>query len=54
MESRGYLSVLSLTSALDGGEWLALRPGRFAPGKRHVTHCIVSWVVSRADLDGYE
>jgi hypothetical protein len=33
MESRGYLSVLSLISALDGGEWPTLRPVRFAPGK---------------------
>jgi len=23
-----------LTSALDEGEWLALRPGRFTPGER--------------------
>jgi hypothetical protein len=26
-------SMHSLTSALDGGEWLASRPGRFTPGK---------------------
>jgi hypothetical protein len=28
-----YSSTLSLTSALDGGEWLTPRPGRFTPGK---------------------
>jgi hypothetical protein len=26
-----YSSIHSLTSALDGGEWSALRPGRFTP-----------------------
>jgi hypothetical protein len=31
-ESR-YSSTLSLTSALDGGGWLTLRPSRFTPGK---------------------
>jgi hypothetical protein len=28
-----YSSTHSLTSALDGGEWSASRPGRFTPGK---------------------
>jgi hypothetical protein len=28
-----YSSILSLTSALDGGGWLTTRPGRFTPGK---------------------
>jgi hypothetical protein len=28
-----YRATHSLTSALDGGEWSALRPGRFTPGK---------------------
>jgi hypothetical protein len=28
-----YSSILSLTSALDGGGWLTPRPGRFTPGK---------------------
>jgi rRNA maturation protein Nop10 len=28
-----YSSTLSLTSVLDGGEWLTPRPGRFTPGK---------------------
>jgi hypothetical protein len=44
-----------LTSALDGGEWLASRPGRFttrdrAPG----THWIGGWVDLRASLDDLE
>jgi len=28
-----YSSTLSLTSVLDVGRWLALRPGRFIPGR---------------------
>ena len=32
-ENRGFISALSLASALDGGEWSTLRPGRFDPGK---------------------
>jgi hypothetical protein len=28
-----HSSTISLTSALDGGGWLAPRPGRFTPGK---------------------
>jgi hypothetical protein len=37
METYGGVKVSSthsLTSALDGGEWSALRPGRFTPRKR--------------------
>jgi hypothetical protein len=30
-----YISTLSLTSALDGGGWLAPRPGRFTPETRY-------------------
>jgi hypothetical protein len=46
-----YSSTHSLTSALDGGEWSASRPGRFtlrekAPG----THCIGGWVGPRTGL----
>jgi len=33
--------------AIDGGEWLASRPGHFTPG----THCIGGWVASRAGLE---
>jgi hypothetical protein len=42
----------SLTSALDGGEWSASRPGRSTPreGARG-THWIGGWVVPRAVLD---
>jgi hypothetical protein len=36
----------SLTSALDGDEWSASRPGRFAPS----THWIGGWVDTRAGL----
>jgi hypothetical protein len=47
-----YNSTHSLTSALDGGEWSASRPGRFtarktAPG----THWLGGWVGLRAVLD---
>jgi hypothetical protein len=29
-----YSSTHSLTSAVDGGEWSASRPGRFTPGQK--------------------
>jgi hypothetical protein len=42
----------SLTSALDGGDWLASRPGRFTPRERPpTTHWIGGWVGPRASLD---
>jgi hypothetical protein len=45
-------STHSLTSALDGGEWSASRPGRFTPRERATgTHWIGGWVGSRAGLD---
>jgi hypothetical protein len=31
-----YSSTLSLTSALDGGQWLTSRPGRFTPVRNPV------------------
>jgi hypothetical protein len=41
-----------LTSALDGGEWSASRPGRFTPREgAPVTHWIGGWVGPRAVLD---
>jgi hypothetical protein len=41
-----------LTSALVGGEWSALRPGRFTPGERAPgTHWIGGWVDPRTELD---
>jgi hypothetical protein len=47
-----YSSTHSLTSALDGGEWSASRPGRFTPRERTPrTHCIEGWVGPRAILD---
>jgi hypothetical protein len=41
------------TSALDGGEWSASRPGHaFTPGERTPsTHCAGGWVGPRAGLD---
>jgi hypothetical protein len=42
----------SLTSALDGGEWSASRPGHFTPKARALgTHWIGGWVGPRAILD---
>jgi hypothetical protein len=41
-----------LTSALDGGEWSASRPGRFTTRERAPgTHWIGGWVGLRAVLD---
>ncbi|KDR23422.1 Furin-like protease 2 [Zootermopsis nevadensis] len=49
---RQYSSCSFLTSALDGGEWLASRPGRALPsGKDPSTHWIGGWVGPRAGLD---
>jgi hypothetical protein len=39
-----YSSILPSTSALDAGEWLTPRAGRFTPGKDPGTHCIGGWV----------
>jgi hypothetical protein len=47
-----YSSTHSLTSALDGGEWSALRPSRFTTNERIPgTHWIGGWVDPRAILD---
>jgi hypothetical protein len=47
-----YGSTHSLTSALDGSEWSASRPGRFTPkGRIPGTHWIGGWVGPRAVLD---
>jgi hypothetical protein len=47
-----YSSTHSLTSALDGGEWSASRPGRFTPRERAPgTHSIGGWMGPRAVLD---
>jgi hypothetical protein len=44
--------MLSLTSALDGGERLASRPGSFTPRERASgNHWIGGWVGPNAGLD---
>jgi hypothetical protein len=50
---RRYSFYSFVTSALDGGEWLASRPGRaLPPGKGpRSTHCTGDWVGPRAGLD---
>jgi hypothetical protein len=50
---RRYNSYSFTTSALDGGEWSASRPGRaFSPGERTPgTHWTAGWVGPRAGLD---
>jgi hypothetical protein len=50
---RRYSYYSFTTSALDGGEWSASRPGRaFTPGERTPgTHCTEGWVGPRAGLD---
>jgi hypothetical protein len=48
----GSIAPLSLTSALDGGEWSDLRPGRLNPKKTASgTHWTGGWVGPRAVLD---
>jgi hypothetical protein len=48
----GGIAPPLLTSALDGGEWSASRPGRFIPGERPPgTHQVGGWVGPRAGLD---
>jgi hypothetical protein len=58
MEEQGERKCISysfLTSALDGGEWSASRPGRaLLPGKDHGTYCTEGWVGPRAGLDTEE
>jgi hypothetical protein len=47
-----YSYTHSLTSALDGGEWSASRPGHFTSRERVAgTHWIGGWVGPRAVLD---
>jgi hypothetical protein len=50
---RRYSSSSFLTSALEGGEWSASRPGRALPLGEWTpgTHCIGGWVGPRAGLD---
>ena len=49
-----YNSTLSLTSALDGGEWSTPRHGRFTPEELPRTHCIGGWVGRKTGLDSAE
>jgi len=46
-----YSSILSLTSALDGGEWSTPRPAALPPGKNG-TQRKGGWVSPRVGLDG--
>jgi hypothetical protein len=47
-----HRSTHSVTSALDGGEWLTSRPYRFTPRERAPgTHYVGGWVGPRAVLD---
>jgi hypothetical protein len=51
----GNISPSFLTSSLDGGEWLALQPRRFAPGDRALnTLWIRGWVNSEASVNVME
>jgi hypothetical protein len=51
----GNIALPFLTSALDGGEWSASRPGRFTPGEIVPgTHWIGGWAGPGAGLDAME
>jgi hypothetical protein len=54
--AKAYSSVSSLpSSAIDGGEWSALRPDRFTPDKRApFTNLIADWVRIRIYQDPSE
>jgi hypothetical protein len=55
LEESRYGSTHYLTSALDGREWSASRPGRFTAGERVPgTHWKRGWVGLRAGLDVVE
>ena len=43
-----------MTTALEGGEGSASRPGRFLPRERPGTHCTGGWVGHRAGLERAE
>jgi hypothetical protein len=48
----GAIALSLLTSALDGGEWLASRLSRFTPADRAAgTRWTADWVGRRAGLD---
>jgi hypothetical protein len=51
----GGIAPPFLTSALDGGEWSASRPGRFTPREiASGNHWTGGWVGPRADLEAVE
>jgi hypothetical protein len=51
LEEWRYSSTHTLTSAVDGGDWSASRPGRFTPRERApIIHWIGGWVGLRAAL----
>jgi hypothetical protein len=55
MEGVEVIAPPFVTSALDRGEWLASRPGRFTPEERTSgIHWIGGWVDVRAGLDALE
>jgi hypothetical protein len=55
MWGNGGIAQPFFTSALDRGEWLTTRPGRFTFLERaHCTHWIGGWVGPRAGLDVVE
>jgi hypothetical protein len=55
MWGSGGIAPPFLTSALDGGEWSASRPGHFTPGEIATdTHWIGGWVDRRVGLDAVE
>ena len=41
-----------MTTALEGGQWSAARPGLLYPRERPGTNCAGGWVGPRAGLDG--
>jgi hypothetical protein len=54
MKTYGVVEIqLHATSALDGGDWLASRPGRFTPRERAPdSRWIGGWMDPRTGLDG--
>jgi hypothetical protein len=55
MWGSGGIAPPFLTSALDGGEWSASRPGTFTSEKGiPVTHRIRGWVCPRTGLEAME
>jgi hypothetical protein len=54
MNTQGAMEVCRqelLTSALDGGEWSASRPGRFTPWETITSINLIRWVAPKGGLD---